>query len=45
MLGALPRGDIDEMMAEGETVITCEFCSARYVFDPAELEAARARDG
>ncbi len=44
MLGALPRGDIEEMKADGETVITCEFCSARYVFDPAELEATRARD-
>ena len=41
MLGALPRGDIDEMKADGETVITCEFCSARYVFNPAELEATR----
>jgi molecular chaperone Hsp33 len=43
MLGALPRGDIDEMKADGESVITCEFCSARYVFSPAELEATRQR--
>jgi molecular chaperone Hsp33 len=43
MLGALPRGDIDEMKADGESVITCEFCSARYVFTPAELEATRER--
>ena len=44
MLGALPRGDIDEMKADGEAVITCEFCSARYVFNPDELEATRAGD-
>ena len=41
MLGALPRGDIEEMKADGDSVITCEFCSARYVFSPAELEATR----
>jgi molecular chaperone Hsp33 len=43
MLGALPQGDIEEMKAEGESVITCEFCSTRYVFTPAELDAARSR--
>jgi molecular chaperone Hsp33 len=43
MLGALPRGDIEEMKADGESVIICEFCSARYVFSPAELEATRKR--
>jgi molecular chaperone Hsp33 len=43
MLGALPRGEIEEMKADGESVITCEFCSARYVFNPAELEATRGR--
>jgi molecular chaperone Hsp33 len=43
MLGALPRGDIEEMKADGESVITCEFCSAHYVFSAAELEAARRR--
>ena len=43
MLGALPRGDIEEMKADWESVITCEFCSARYVFSPAELEATRKR--
>jgi molecular chaperone Hsp33 len=44
MLGALPQGDIDEMKEDGESVITCEFCSARYVFTPAELEATRRRE-
>ena len=43
MLGALPQGDIEEMKAKGQSVITCEFCSTRYVFTPAELDAARSR--
>ena len=45
MLGALPQGDIDEMKADGRSVITCEFCSTRYVFTPAELDDARLRGG
>lgn len=43
MLGALPPADIEEMKADEETVITCEFCSARYVFSPAELDTTHGR--
>ena len=40
MLGALPADDIAEIKEDLETVVTCEFCSARYVFSLADLEAA-----
>ncbi len=43
MLGALPAGDIAEMKEDRETVVTCEFCSARYVFTPADLDAAQVQ--
>jgi molecular chaperone Hsp33 len=43
MLGALPKHDIEEIKEDLETVVTCEFCSARYVFSPADLEAALER--
>ncbi len=43
MLGALPVGDIAEMREDRETVVTCEFCSARYVFSPADLDAAQGQ--
>ena len=43
MLGALPAGDIAEMREDCETVVTCEFCSARYVFTPTDLDAAQVQ--
>ena len=45
MLGALPQADIDEMKADGRSVITCEVGSTRDVFTPAELDGARLRGG
>ena len=43
MLGALPKDDIEEIKEDRETVVTCEFCSARYVFSLADLEATLER--
>jgi redox-regulated HSP33 family molecular chaperone len=39
----LPKDDIDEIKEDAQTVVTCEFCSARYVFSPADLDAALER--
>jgi molecular chaperone Hsp33 len=42
ILGALPGGDLDELIEAGEPIeTTCEFCRARYEIDPAELAARR----
>jgi molecular chaperone Hsp33 len=29
--------DIAEMTVDGEVWVTCEFCNARYSFDPADF--------
>jgi molecular chaperone Hsp33 len=38
-LRSFPRKEIETMKVDGRVVVTCEFCSADYVFDDAALEA------
>ena len=38
-LRALPRDEIESLTIDGEVVVTCEFCAARYAFD--EIALAR----
>ena len=38
MLGRFSRDDRDHMVENGAISVTCEFCNATYVIDPAELE-------
>jgi molecular chaperone Hsp33 len=45
MLAALPPAEIAGMKEDGEAEVTCEFCAARYVFNPAELDRLQARNG
>ncbi|NLH82787.1 MAG: Hsp33 family molecular chaperone, partial [Phyllobacteriaceae bacterium] len=40
MLGQFTAEQVDEMTVDGEIVVTCEFCSTKYHFDPATLRAA-----
>ena len=40
MLKSFDRDDRDHMIQDGVIAVTCEFCNTRYVFDPAEVEAA-----
>jgi molecular chaperone Hsp33 len=42
MLRAMPADELAAMQAEGEAVITCEFCSRQYRFDREELERLAA---
>ena len=37
MLRSFPQTDRDEMVENGKISVTCEFCSATYVFEPAEV--------
>jgi molecular chaperone Hsp33 len=37
MLRSFPQTDRDEMVENGKISVTCEFCSATYVFDPADV--------
>src|SRR5215213_4493681 len=37
MLRSFPQNDRDDMVENGVIKVTCEFCSASYVFDPAEV--------
>jgi molecular chaperone Hsp33 len=37
MLRSFPQSDRDEMVENGVISVTCEFCSATYVFEPAEV--------
>ncbi len=41
VLSALPRADLDHLRAEGEAVVTCEFCNRRHVFDRFQLDELR----
>ena len=37
MLRSFPQTDRDEMVEHGKISVTCEFCSATYVFAPADV--------
>jgi molecular chaperone Hsp33 len=37
-LRSLPRAEIDDLMLDGEIVVTCEFCRKSYRFDRAALD-------
>jgi molecular chaperone Hsp33 len=37
MLRSFPQTDRDDMVQDGSIAVTCEFCSAAYTIDPAEL--------
>lgn len=37
MLGQFTTDDIENMIENGEIGVTCEFCSEKYVFDPAKF--------
>ena len=37
MLRSFPQTDRDDMVEKGVISVTCEFCSATYVFEPAEV--------
>jgi molecular chaperone Hsp33 len=39
MLGSFSQDDRDHMVEDGKISVTCEFCSANYVFAPGEVEA------
>ena len=38
-----PQDDRDHMVENGKISVTCEFCSATYVFEPAEVADAMPR--
>jgi molecular chaperone Hsp33 len=40
MLKSFSQEDRDEMVQDGVISVTCEFCNSKYVFVPAEVEAA-----
>jgi molecular chaperone Hsp33 len=42
MLKSFPQADRDEMVQDGVISVTCEFCNSKYVFAPAEVEAAES---
>jgi molecular chaperone Hsp33 len=37
MLRSFPQTDRDDMVENGKISVTCEFCSAMYVFEPADV--------
>lgn len=41
MLGQFSAEQVDDMTVDGEIVVTCEFCSTKYRFDPAAVHALR----
>lgn len=43
MLRMLPPEDLDDMKVDGRILVTCQFCSAVYVFDADETAALAAR--
>ena len=51
MLGNFSQDDRDHMLENGVITVTCEFCSATYVFQPGDVasnnndERAEARSG
>jgi molecular chaperone Hsp33 len=40
MLKSFSKDDRDHMVQDGVIAVTCEFCSTRYIFAPAEVEFA-----
>jgi molecular chaperone Hsp33 len=43
MLKSFSQADRDEMVQDGVISVTCEFCNSKYVFAPAEVEAAEEK--
>ena len=43
MLRSFPQGDRDDMIENGVISVTCEFCSANYVFEPTEVAGPAVR--
>jgi molecular chaperone Hsp33 len=43
MLKSFTQADRDEMVQDGVISVTCEFCNSKYVFAPAEVEAAEEK--
>jgi molecular chaperone Hsp33 len=43
MLKSFSQADRDEMVQDGVISVTCEFCNSKYVFAPAEVDAAEER--
>jgi molecular chaperone Hsp33 len=43
MLKSFSQDDRDHMIHDGVISVTCEFCDAKYVFAPAEVEVAEER--
>jgi molecular chaperone Hsp33 len=43
VLACLPGAELAEMKVDGVVRVTCEFCSAHYDFDDAEVAALHAR--
>ncbi len=41
MLRSFPQDDRDDMVENGMISVTCEFCSATYLFEPAEVADAQ----
>lgn len=41
ILEGMPPEDIDEVTVEGKIVMTCEFCSTEYVFNPEEFKQGK----
>ena len=41
MLRSFPQTDRDDMVENGKISVTCEFCSASYVFDPSDVTDAK----
>jgi molecular chaperone Hsp33 len=37
LIGRFPQDEIATMVEDGEVRVTCEFCGARYAFDPSEF--------
>ena len=42
MLRSFPQDDRDDMVENGVISVTCEFCSANYVFAPGEVADKKA---
>jgi molecular chaperone Hsp33 len=44
MLKNFSQDDRDHMVENGRISVTCEFCSANYMFAPEEVRDERAKD-
>lgn len=43
ILSTMSDEDIDDMIVDGKIVMTCEFCSRDYTFDPAQFKKGETR--